>query len=529
MLEEIKSKQLNMTELFSIAAKVYQQNFKTIFFVSFFVFIPLFIIQYFVLSIAMDHLGSFFYMADSLLSVDSLLESRYYINYLIYMIVLLLIEWVVQPLATVTMIYGALNIVKGEKKSVKENFLYGFLKVPAVVWVNFLVGIYIFFISLGGLLLLQIFGGSIIGLALLLAMLIAVVYMTTIWYFTDHVVTIQQMSGFDALEMSKRVVQNYFKQTLGYIALFVVLTGMVNFVLEKGLDILYYAASYYIYIIGSIVFNFIVTVTITGFFCMFMTILFLNRIWGPVHASAAEQNSVMPLQETTAKPKEEAMKVNLEKSETKEDTEKVNFEKQKVIIENTPQCESTEITEHTPHSEPTAEGITENISQCESTEITEHTPHSEPTAEGTTENISQCESTAKEITEYTPHSEPTAEGITENISQCESTEITEHTPYSEPTAEGITENISQCESTEIREYTPHSEPTAEGTTENISQCESTAKEIREYTPHSEPTAEGITENISQCESTEITEHTPHSEPTTKGTTENTTHSEEKNN
>ena len=173
------------------------------------------------------------------------------------MIVLLLIEWVVQPLATVTMIYGALNIVKGEKKSVKENFLYGFLKVPAVVWVNFLVGIYIFFISLGGLLLLQIFGGSIIGLALLLAMLIAVVYMTTIWYFTDHVVTIQQMSGFDALEMSKRVVQNYFKQTLGYIALFVVLTGMVNFVLEKGLDILYYAASYYIYIIGSIVFNFI--------------------------------------------------------------------------------------------------------------------------------------------------------------------------------------------------------------------------------------------------------------------------------
>ena len=419
MLEEIKSKQLNMTELFSIAAKVYQQNFKTIFFVSFFVFIPLFIIQYFVLSIAMDHLGSFFYMADSLLSVDSLLESRYYINYLIYMIVLLLIEWVVQPLATVTMIYGALNIVKGEKKSVKENFLYGFLKVPAVVWVNFLVGIYIFFISLGGLLLLQIFGGSIIGLALLLAMLIAVVYMTTIWYFTDHVVTIQQMSGFDALEMSKRVVQNYFKQTLGYIALFVVLTGMVNFVLEKGLDILYYAASYYIYIIGSIVFNFIVTVTITGFFCMFMTILFLNRIWGPVHASAAEQNSVMPLQETTAKPKEEAMKVNLEKSETKEDTEKVNFEKQKVIIENTPQCESTEITEHTPHSEPTAEGTTENISQCESTEITEHTPHSEPTAEGTTENISQCESTAKEIREYTPHSEPTAEGTTENTTHSE--------------------------------------------------------------------------------------------------------------
>ena len=445
MLEEIKSKQLNMTELFSIAAKVYQQNFKTIFFVSFFVFIPLFIIQYFVLSIAMDHLGSFFYMADSLLSVDSLLESRYYINYLIYMIVLLLIEWVVQPLATVTMIYGALNIVKGEKKSVKENFLYGFLKVPAVVWVNFLVGIYIFFISLGGLLLLQIFGGSIIGLALLLAMLIAVVYMTTIWYFTDHVVTIQQMSGFDALEMSKRVVQNYFKQTLGYIALFVVLTGMVNFVLEKGLDILYYAASYYIYIIGSIVFNFIVTVTITGFFCMFMTILFLNRIWGPVHASAAEQNSVMPLQETTAKPKEEAMKVNLEKSETKEDTEKVNFEKQKVIIENTPQCESTEITEYTPHSEPTAEGTTENISQCESTEIREYTPHSESTAEGTTENISQCEST--EITEHTPHSEPTTKGTTENISQCESTakEITEHTPQLKSTAEGTTENTTHSE------------------------------------------------------------------------------------
>lgn len=50
MLERIKSKRLTMSELLLIAANIYKQNIKTILFVSFFIIVPLFLFNQWVLS-----------------------------------------------------------------------------------------------------------------------------------------------------------------------------------------------------------------------------------------------------------------------------------------------------------------------------------------------------------------------------------------------------------------------------------------------------------------------------------------------
>ena len=158
--------------------------------------------------------------------------------------------------------------------------------------------------------------------------LIIVAYFTTIWTFSDHVVTIQDMSGIKALVASKKVVQNRFRETFLYILFFGVLSFCLNLSVDKILDNIYYNGSYNTYIFCYAVWNFIIFITINGFYIVFMTVLFLNRIWGPTEniTICSNHNKIINTSKSENE-SEKQNKINLEKTPKIEQQNTIDLEK----------------------------------------------------------------------------------------------------------------------------------------------------------------------------------------------------------
>lgn len=121
MLERIKSKRLTMSELLSIAANIYKQNIKTILFVSFFIIVPLFLFNQWILS--QTDLESLYSK-----KLDMTAEMNILVSASLYNLVSSLVQMVLQPLASIAIVAGVVNIIQEQKSSAKVIFCIVFLK-----------------------------------------------------------------------------------------------------------------------------------------------------------------------------------------------------------------------------------------------------------------------------------------------------------------------------------------------------------------------------------------------------------------
>lgn len=315
MESRIKSKRLSYLELFSITAEIYKKNIKTIAFVSLFIIVPLFLFTQWVQSKYIINLN---YLYNNMMDIDMTAEMDVISSISLYNVISSLVQMVVQPLANISIIWGTVNIVKEQKNTIKGNFLYGFAKAPHAIWTNFLQIIFLFVVFLFSFVTIitcSTIPSTSIAIMFLsivfIICLIIVAYFTTIWAFTDYVVTTQDMSGIKALTASKKAVQNRFIETFLYILFFGLLSFCFTLSVDKFLDNIYYNGSYSTYIFCYSIWNFINCVTINGFFIVFMTVLFLNRIWGPTKNTTICHNHHEINNNETEREKQN--KVNLEK------------------------------------------------------------------------------------------------------------------------------------------------------------------------------------------------------------------------
>lgn len=318
MLEPMKSKRLTMSELLSIAANIYKQNIKTILFVSFIIIIPLFLFNEWILS-KVDLESLYREKLDMTAEINLLISAS------LYNLVSSLVQMVLQPLASIAIVWGTVNIIQGQKNSAKSNFLYSFSKAPAAIWTTFLQAICLFLIMFSFFILgfscLALFG-EVIGITLFCIVMIfgllLIAYFTTVWIFADNVIAIQGLSGIKALMASKKAVQNYFRETFLYLVLCLIL----SFALGQGVEPLLNQISNTdaMYVTSFALWNFVHYVIINGFFIVFMTVLFLNRVW------KGEENKIEP-EKIEQKNEEIQNKVDLEKMSKNEQNHKIDLEK----------------------------------------------------------------------------------------------------------------------------------------------------------------------------------------------------------
>ncbi len=332
MESRIKSKRLNYSELFSITTEIYKKNIKTIAFVSIFIIIPLFLFTQWVQSKYVTNLN---YLYNNMVDIDMTAEMDALSSISLYNVISSLVQIVVQPLANIAIIWGTVNIIKEQKNTIKGNFLYAFIKAPHSIWTNFLQIVFLFVVFLFSLVTIitcftipsKLIAIMFLSIVFIICLII-VAYFTTIWTFSDHVVTIQDMSGIKALVASKKVVQNRFRETFLYILFFGVLSFCLNLSVDKILDNIYYNGSYSIYIFCYAVWNFIIFITINGFYIVFMTVLFLNRIWGPTEniTICSNHNKIINTSESENE-SEKQNKINLEKTPKIEQQNTIDLEK----------------------------------------------------------------------------------------------------------------------------------------------------------------------------------------------------------
>lgn len=332
MESRIKSKRLNYSELFSITTEIYKKNIKTIAFVSIFIIIPLFLFTQWVQSKYVTNLN---YLYNNMVDIDMTAEMDALSSISLYNVISLLVQIVVQPLANIAIIWGTVNIIKEQKNTIKGNFLYAFIKAPHSIWTNFLQIVFLFVVFLFSLVtIITCFTIPSKSIAIMflsivfIICLIIVAYFTTIWTFSDHVVTIQDIGGIKALVASKKVVQNRFRETFLYILFFGVLSFCLNLSVDKILDNIYYNGSYSTYIFCYAVWNFIIFITINGFYIVFMTVLFLNRIWGPTEniTICSNHNKIINTSKSENE-SEKQNKINLEKTPKIEQQNTIDLEK----------------------------------------------------------------------------------------------------------------------------------------------------------------------------------------------------------
>ncbi len=338
MLNRIKSKRLTMAELLSIAATIYKKNIKTILFVSFFIIIPLFCINEWLTSKAVINLE---YLYNDVIDMDMTAEINAMTSASLYRMVSSIAQMVLQPLANIAIIWGAVNVIKKQTNSAKDNFLYSFSKAPAAVWTTFLQVLFLFVIIFSFLLMMvsAITDPSILSKILLLFTILICVgivfYFTTIWIFADCVVAIQNMSGLKALIASKRAVQYRFLGIFLYMILFGAFSNGISILGTIALNYVYDNATipYSIYFFSSMIWSFAYNVVVNGFYIVFLVVLFLNTIWenhqkNSIHYAEVKTNDIPQIQQLP-KPKEikETEKENLENSLIQEQKNDVNLDK----------------------------------------------------------------------------------------------------------------------------------------------------------------------------------------------------------
>lgn len=324
MLERIKSKRLTMSELLSIAANIYKQNIKTILFVSFFIIVPLFLFNQWILS--QTDLESLYSK-----KLDMTAEMNILVSASLYNLVSSLVQMVLQPLASIAIVAGVVNIIQEQKSSAKSNFLYSFSKAPAAIWTTFLQAVFLFlimfsFLILGSSCLSIPEIGMILFCVVVIFCLLFLAYFTTMWAFADEVVAIQGLSGMMALMASKRAVKNHFKETFLYLALCLIL----SFALGQGVEPMLNQISTTdaTYFLSFAIWNFVHYVIINGFFIVFMTVLFLNRVWKKEEDKVEQKKIEEEEQNEWKQIKEEIQnKVDLEKMSNNKQNNKIDLEK----------------------------------------------------------------------------------------------------------------------------------------------------------------------------------------------------------
>lgn len=353
MLEHIKSKQLTIAEVLSIAANIYKKNIKTITFVGFFIIVPLFLFNQWIVSKTIVNLS---YLYDNVMDIDMAAQVNVIKSVSLYNMVISLVQIVVQPLASVTIIWGAVNVVKEQESSAKNNFLYSFSKAPAAIWTTFLQVIFLFLIICPFLIIaLSSIFSKILFIIIIAACALIIAYFSTIWIFSDCVVIIQNISGLRALAASKRASQIRFLETL----LYVIICNMTIFFLEfYATGILEKASTFMsdsVYMLCCMIWSFLKYILLDGFFIMILVVLFLNRIWantenttsinkieGEVTAQAEQQNTDLQKEIIT----EQQNTVDLEKMPKIEQQNTVDLEKTSEQIAQQKQNETDDIEKH---------------------------------------------------------------------------------------------------------------------------------------------------------------------------------------
>ena len=283
MLEYIKSKRLTIGEVLSIAANIYKQNIKTIAFVGFFIIIPLFLFNQWIVSQTIINLN---YLYDDVMDIDMVAQVNAMTSASLYNMVASLVQMVVQPLASVAIIWGAVNVVKEQKSSAKNNFLYSFSKAPAAIWTTFLQVIFLFLIICSFLMIAVSFLSVLreilmtIFFIITIAVCVSVIaYFSAIWIFADCVVTIQNISGLKALSASNRAAKIHFLETFLYMIIYGIITFLIGLSIAKILEGVSVFLSDNVYLLCCMVWSFLRYIVFDGFFIMILVVLFLNRIW----------------------------------------------------------------------------------------------------------------------------------------------------------------------------------------------------------------------------------------------------------
>ena len=515
MQEKLKSKRLNVEELFSMAAHVYKKNFKTIAIVTTAIFILMSLLQLFVVVFGIEGMDSFFaeeYVFGIPASSDSMLyeEMMLYediisnsIAYILYALVSLLIIIVLQPLISISIIYGSLNVIKGEKNSVKENFLYAFSKVPDVFLTNLLQCLFLFAVLFLMVMVVGLLAAFITPIMILLLwfMVIPILYFLVIWVFTDQVIAIQNVRGIQAVKMSSRTVKISFWKVLFYFVIFSIVIGILSFAIRLVLGMVFSMATYFmaawpIYTICYYISDLISSILFDGFFITFMTVLFLNHIWGPFYGGAnygiSSQNRDTDV-------------ISMDNSEIKEVLPTVSLEKWNAAAENTnerdSQSEEAAQTAMTlEKGENTAQNTNERDAQSEEAAQTAVIlKKEENTAQNTNERDSQSEETAQTAVTLKKE-ENAAENTNERNSQSEETAQTAMTlEKEENAAENTNERNSQSEEAAQTAMTLEKEENAaENTNERNSQSEEAAQTAMTLEKE-ENAAENTNERNSQSE------------------------------
>lgn len=251
MLEAINHKELRLTDILSIATKIFLENFPKVMIVVAFLFFPISILN----AMILDRLNMGVQLIDSLNTTGAILENmpifkeaalNFFENYLLLIAMYLFLE----PIGVISIAKIAKKSVCGEPIQMQEiigeamNCLWSVI-ITAIPYVILIFIASMFFIIPG-------------------------VYLGVIWIFYVYAIGLRQKRGWKALEYSTKLVKGKFWQTVLMILTIFLITlgwdwifGTIKIILPQNIatDILSYTLSY----------------IIAGFASMTITVLFMNR------------------------------------------------------------------------------------------------------------------------------------------------------------------------------------------------------------------------------------------------------------
>lgn len=225
MTQEIYQKQFSIGKILSESWKKFTENFQLILIITLIVYIPINIILVFV-------------------PIEESFES-----FKLYLRISQILEGFIGIIATMAIAYVIKNKIDGKSISVRKALKKSFSKWGTAIGTNFLLGIFLF-----GLTLLLIVPG-----------IIFFVY----WIFVTFVVILSDKSGKDAMDYSKQIVEGRWWTVAGYFVVIAILGFIIGII--GGIPAWFLPENF----LTSIVTDTLIDILVS-FFTVVLTIFFIN-------------------------------------------------------------------------------------------------------------------------------------------------------------------------------------------------------------------------------------------------------------
>lgn len=247
MFNELRNRELKISEIFSLSAKIFRGNLIPILFITVLIFFPISII----LNIITNQIEQSINVLHGAMAINSkgFLLTNEIKRLGIYMLVMEIILVFLEPLGVIAVAKGTEKRICGEEVHYGEMILHALGNGPSIILVGILHTLFI-------------------GVASFL--FFPAIYLWIIWCFYLYAIGLRDKTGLDALRYSHSLVRGRWWYTFGIFALLIVL----EFICSYGIGTICMAGTgiFFLDTLSSVL-----SYIVRAFVIIFITILFINR------------------------------------------------------------------------------------------------------------------------------------------------------------------------------------------------------------------------------------------------------------